>query len=489
MPGVVVTTAVRTGPTNNQVNPSATLFVAGVTTRGPEGKAIAVYSIAEYETVYGGYTSSGYTHQTIATFFEEGGAKAYVSRVIPDDAAAATLNLVDNAVTPANAVILTASGEGVWANTLLKAKCDSTSSAGTVVSFKITVLLNDVVVFVSQTHTSVANAVDEINNSAVASLYVSAAAGASALLPKTAAAALFSGGADGGALDEGDLTEALDFFIDSYGPGAVCAPGFYLAGNYDSLISHAKTNGRIALLGFDSTDTVSDAVTVANTYSTVVGAEYAAFYYPWVRVPNGTLTTLIPSEGYVAAKRAQVINSSGVWNVYAGAVSQAGYVTEPQSYLTATQESSLAAVGVNPIKIVNGTTRIYGARSASSDTTNFRFINSRETLNYITYEAKRALEAHVFRPIDGRKSLFAEIRSSLVAIMDRIAVAGGVYEAVDAQGKQIDPGYAVRVDDSINPISQLASGTIKAKIGARISSIGETIEIEIVKSNLTASVV
>lgn len=485
MPGVVVTTAVRTGPTNTQINPSATLFVAGVTTRGPEGKAVPVYSIAEYETVYGGYTSSGWVHQTLESFFEEGGAKAYVSRVIPDDATSGGKTLLDSAA--ATSMGLIASGEGAWANTLLKAQVVSTGTP--VTSFVVKVLFNDVIVFTSQSHTTVANAVDEINNSATAAVYVTAYAGGSALLPATAAAALFTGGANGGALDETDLDEALEFFIESYGPGAVAAPGFYLAGNYDSLIAHAKLNGRIALLGFDSTDTVSDAVDTAATYSVVSGAEYAAFFYPWVRIPNGSLTSLIPSEGYVAAKRAQVQNSSGAWNVYAGAVSEAVYVTEPQSYLTASQETSLAAAGVNPIKLINGTTRIYGARSVSSDVTNFRFINARETLNYITYEAKRALEAHVFRPIDGRKSLFAEIRSSLVAIMDRIATAGGVYEAVNAQGKQIDPGYAVRVDDSINPISQLAEGTIKAKIGARISSIGETIEIEIVKSNLTASVV
>ena len=73
--------------------------------------------------------------------------------------------------------------------------------------------------------------------------------------------------------------------------------------------------------------------------------------------------------------------------------------------------------------------------------------------------------------------------------MDRIRQAGGLYEAVDASGKIVDPGYSVQVNDSINPVSQLASGTIKAKVGARVSSIGETIEVEIVKSNLTASLV
>ncbi len=488
MPGVITTTAVRTGPTNVQVNPTATLFVAGVTSRGPEGKAVAVYSISEYEKVYGGYTSSGWVHQTLETFFEEGGSKAYVSRVIPDDAQSATKNLNDNAATPASSIVLTASGEGVWANSQLKAQVVSTLSGGTVVSFIVKILLNDVVVFTSASHTTVASAVDQINNSTASNLYVTAVAGASSLLPATSAAALFSGGSDGGALDEGDLTEALDFFIESYGPGAVAAPSFYLSGNYDSLISHAKANGRIALLGFDSTETVADAAATATTYSSVVGAEYAAFYYPWVRIPNGSLTSLIPNEGYVAAKRAKAHNQGGSWAVYAGAQSTAVYVTEPQSYLSTADELTLVEAAINPIKTINGDTRIYGARSVTSDVVNFRFINARETLNFITYEAKRSLEEHVFRPIDGRRGLFAEIRASLVAIMDRLAQAGGVYEAIDAGGKQIDPGYSVKIDDSLNPISQLAEGTIKAKIGVRISSIGETIEIEIIKSNLSASV-
>ena len=157
--------------------------------------------------------------------------------------------------------------------------------------------------------------------------------------------------------------------------------------------------------------------------------------------------------------------------------------------LSSTQETALVNAAVNPIKLVNGTTRIYGARSVSSDVANFRFITGRETVNYIVYQAKTGLEALVFQPIDGRRALFARIASTLVAIMERIRIGGGVYEAIDATGKLVDPGYSVVVNDSLNPVSQLASGTIKAKIGARISSIGETIEIEIVKSNLTASLV
>ena len=42
---------------------------------------------------------------------------------------------------------------------------------------------------------------------------------------------------------------------------------------------------------------------------------------------------------------------------------------------------------------------------------------------------------------------------------------------------------------SDTPLSQLANGVIRAKVGVRVSSVSDRIEIEIVKSNLTSSVV
>ena len=57
MPGIIVTTGVRTGPTNAQTAATATMFVAGITTRGPDGTAHLVTSLSDFEDIYGGYTS------------------------------------------------------------------------------------------------------------------------------------------------------------------------------------------------------------------------------------------------------------------------------------------------------------------------------------------------------------------------------------------------------------------------------------------------
>jgi hypothetical protein len=40
MPGIVVSTAVRVGPTNTNVTPTATAFFTGVAQRGPSGVAL-----------------------------------------------------------------------------------------------------------------------------------------------------------------------------------------------------------------------------------------------------------------------------------------------------------------------------------------------------------------------------------------------------------------------------------------------------------------
>ena len=193
MPGIVVTTAVRTGPTNTQTAPTATLFVAGVTERGPDGTSHLVTSLSDFEDIFGGYVSSGYTHQTIETFFEEGGARAYVSRVVDESADEASLALADSSA--ATCINLLASGTGTWANSGgLTAQVEQPTAS---VNFRIKVRVNGTLVFTTENHTSPADAVNEINNSATAALYLTATTGASTNIPGVVAATNFAGGSGG----------------------------------------------------------------------------------------------------------------------------------------------------------------------------------------------------------------------------------------------------------------------------------------------------
>jgi hypothetical protein len=487
MPGVVVTTAVRTGPTAVQVIPTATAFVAGVTSRGPSGSATLISSFAQYEALYGGYTSAGYIHQTVKAFFEEGGARIYVSRAVGTSSAAATCALLNNADPVATSITLTAAGTGTWAHSgVLKATVTNPS----LTTFKVVILLDGEEVYASGIYSSATKPdfINEINNSPVAGLYVTAAS-TGTTIPVAVTAKDFGSGSNGDTVAAANVVAALGYFTYDLGPGSIMAPGYYDSTTVDALVANANTNHRIALSSVPAGSSAANAVTSASGYRGDENSEHLAIYWPWVKVPNGALTMTIPPEGFVAGRRAATQNSRGVWYPYAGEAGAASYVVGLETVVSKEDTDTVDLGNVNAIRIVQGSLRIYGARSMSTDVDNFRFITGQEVLNYIVYLAERDLETLLFQPIDGRRTIFARVASTLTGILDPIAKAGGLFPAFDVNGNQIDAGYSVVVSDALNPVTQLAEGKIVAKVGARVTGIGDKIEVEVTKSSLTSSLV
>jgi hypothetical protein len=285
------------------------------------------------------------------------------------------------------------------------------------------------------------------------------------------------------------------------GPGAVAIPGVATAAAYwHALIDHAEANDRIALCSFASTATDSGAKTALSGASPAIytdgGAQYAGFYYPWVKIPDPAaagLTISTSPVAYVAGKRAKAVNAAkGPWRVGAGVISEATYVTGLSAPSTVSMDKAtgdeLDNARINALRLINSKVRIYGARSASSDENNWRFITHRDTMNHIVNKCETALEQHVFQTIDGRGGLFARISSSLMAILEPIRLSGGVYEAFDSAGAQIDSGYSVKVDTTNNPSADLAQGKVTADVAVRVSAVGDKITVNITKSNMTAGV-
>lgn len=489
MPGVVVNTAVRSAPTTANVSPASTFFVSGTAVRGPLDEAVFVNSLADFEATFGVYDASYTLHQQVQTFFEEGGAQAYVVRVSNADTAG---SLVLNDGSAASALTINAANNGAWSDNVDIAVDES---GGT---FVITVYYEDELVYTSTSLATAAAAATEINNSAVATLYISATAtvgNTSAVLTSASATALAGGGGDANAIADGDFVDSLELFDIAYGAGVVAVPGENSTTVRDGLIAHGVANNRIAALAVDNAvaggnDTLAEATA---DVSAVVGAddsEYATILFPYVTIPGeGGVTLEISPEGYYAAKRAKAVNASGPWQAAAGVTSKAEFVNGVAVAVNQTLGNSLDEANINAIRVIQNTVRIYGARSASTDTSNFRYITARDTLNYISSEATRTLEDLVFSTIDGRRSVFGRVEARLIAILEPMRSAGGLYEGFAADGRQIDPGYSVEVSDALNPTSSLADGVVRAKVGVRVSSTGDRIVVDVIKSNLTSSVV
>jgi hypothetical protein len=480
MPGVIVSTSVRTGPVGAQVAPAASFFVAGYAQRGPADEYVSITSISEFEDVYGGRLAGSSLYDSIATFFEEGGARAYVARVVGPDAVSGELSF-------GSSIDLTAKGPGDWSEDLYASV--TTTSGSSVVSLYYPT--SSTAIYQSAAYDNVADLVSALNASPIASLYISASAGSSTNMPTTASAAAFDGGAAGaGPVTIDEHEAALNLFIDSLGAGAVSLVELGTSAAHEVLLNHGYTNNRIALMHSTSLQTVNGVIADSEAASALDHAEYGALYYPWVKIPDGVTnggTRSIPPDAYVAAKRSKVHTQTGAWAPSAGLVSVANYVSGLAAEIGRTDGDTLNAANVNAIRVIQGSIRIYGARSVSADSADFKFITARDAINYITVACKTTLEDLVFGVLDGRNAIFAEIASRLTSIIEPIRLAGGLYEAFDATGKRIDYGYTVKCDNGLNPASQLAEGTIKARVGLRVSTIGELIQVDILKSNISGS--
>jgi len=485
MPGVVISTAVRTGPSSATVRESSQLFVVGMAERGPSDMAVLVTSIADFESVYGKFQSYSYLHPTVETFFEEGGTQCYVARTVGASATTGSLELVD---TDEDVVMtINANGPGAWSSDV---DVEVLTPSGS--TFKINFYYKEVLVYSTGTCTSTAQAVGRINLSTVASHYVEATlASGVTTLPEAVYDNLSAGDDDHANVTDASYVSALSLFNGAYGTGAVACPESSSSTVVNGIVAHADITNRIAILHDTENASYSSVKSKALDIQSELNAEHAALYYPWVKVPTPVagVSMTIPPDGYVAAKRAVAHNQTGSHVPAAGLLSAARYVTGLSVDVDKTNGDELDAAFVNAIRLVQNSVRIYGARSCSADEENFRYITTMDTVNHIVVESAKSLEDLVFSTIDGRNTIFSAIESRLIAILSPLRDVGALYEAYDANGKKIDSGFTVKCDAGLNPTAQLAGGTVKAKVGVRTSSVGDKIEVDIIKSNLTASVV
>jgi len=484
MPGVVISTSVRTGPSTATTRESSQLFVVGLSQRGPSDEAILIESIADFEDVFGDYISTSYLHPTVEAFFEEGGTRAYVARVVGASATIGELTLQDGGD---DVITLTANGAGDWSGDV---EVEVTHPTGS--TFKINLYYNGDLKYSTGTVSTSSQAVGRINLSAIASRYVIASLDDAALIPDAiSATALSAGDDDASSVTSAGYVDALELFNDALGSGAVACADESDATVTSGLIAHANAYSRIALLYAPENSTAAAVKAKALTVQGEDGAEHAAMYYPWVEAPTSTagITRFIPPVGYVAAKRALAHNQVGPHMPGAGLLSVARFITGVKSEINKVTGDDLDENYVNAIRVIQNTVRIYGARSCSADTENFRYITQQDVINSIVTECYRTVEDVVFSSIDGRNTIFANIESRLLAVLTVMRNIGALYPAFDANGRQLDDGYTVKCDSSINPTSQLAEGLVKARLGVRVSSVGDQIEIDIVKSNLTSTVV
>lgn len=486
-PGVVVSTAVRSGPTGTPRAASGQYFAVGITERGSVEKATKINSLGDFRRVYGERVTYGALYDDLAAFFEAGGTQAHVLRIVGAAAIKGTLTMMDGtAVTPLQTIKVDAQNPGAWSSRLTVQVEVGSDGAN---SRKVTLRLDGEVV---EQYNNLLTVADIVNRFA-ASPYVrlsdlGSVSTAPANLPAVVAATPLSPGTDDrAAINAALITAKLPLFTVGLGDGAVAAPG-YGASMHSALLSHAKLHRRVAILAGPRGATAGDLAALGLGLGATSGAEYGGLFGPWVQVSdNAGGVRVISPEGFVAASRAKAHEQFGPWQPAAGEGSISPYIIGTDVELSNADGATLEAARVSPIRVVAGRLRLYGWRSLSSNETDYFSLTVADTLNRLVTECELRLEPFVFRTIDGRGQLLSQMAGILIGVLEPIRSAGGLYERVVA-GEVLDPGYSVDVSQAVNTVESLAKNEVRAAVAARLSPNAQTITLTIVKVGLAAAV-
>lgn len=473
--GVNVTTAVRTGPSNTSV-PSGRFIIAGLAERGPVNTPTLVRSLAQFESIFGARTPfNGPAYDSVRLFWEEGGGEVVFVRIVGAAAAPASMSVAEG-------LTLTARSAGGWANSIeTYLVAPESGLAELFVTYGATAER-----FSGATYEEIVQKVNRVSTLVAASM----SSGDPDAAPFEFEVVNLEGGDDDrGSVTTDTYTEGLDTVGVDMGTGAVALPGMSADLVGAALLAYAKRTRRVAIMAMSEGDSAEDARAFAKSAAAMDGAEFGMLAYPHVRIPDGTSARVVGPEAFMAAVRSRAHASGRFWEVPAGDNGLAQWVLETVPPVDTQTNDSLAEDNITAIVTSGTRVRPYGWWSLSGDEENFKLLTARDVLNVLAAQVTQDLEEFVFSTVDGRGQLLSKIEATIRGRLDPIAQAGGFFARLDEEsGDELDPGYSVQVDSTINTASTLANNTVLGAVAVRLSPTAALIEVEITKSSLTAAV-
>lgn len=279
---------------------------------------------------------------------------------------------------------------------------------------------------------------------------------------------------------EAEWTTALDTFSDEFGMGQVCIPGVSDANAHTALLAHAAATGRTVLLDGAADDDATALVTAATGLAAATGAERAGLFAPWVTLPGpGGVTRDVPPSvlvtGLTGRGDARVGHTNhapaGDQGVSAGVIRNARTVV---TTFTNDELDDLHDAGVSAIKQVNGRTTLYGWRALSDDA-RFRQLNTGRMMMQLSSGIFAALQQYLFRQIDGRGQLYAEVEGALRGYLAPLWAADALY------GETADDAFDVAVA-AVNTPTLAAAGELRSAVSVVLTQHAEKITIDVVTS-------
>lgn len=487
-PGTVVNVTTAAGSAGPSTS-TGTLFAIGQTQRGATGVATLVASLADFITLFGPRTANGATptlYDAVDVFFQEGGQQAYISRVSGANAVTASLTLKDRNATPANTLQVNALGPGTWANTVTVAVANGSAPN----SFTLTVTNGSV----TEVSPNLFSPTDAVNWAASYSATVritdlGSATAAPNNNPAVLAATALTGGVDDLSPADSVWTAALTAFAQDLGPGQVAAPGRTTPAVWESLVTHAASYNRFALLDAEN---VSNAATIesdaGSVQSSVTDGSYGIMLAPWVVYngpPTGSSTPAYPRTVAPSALVAGLMARSDAsgHNCDAAAAGPNGIsrtaVNVTQTY-SATDRGTLDTAGVGVIRLYRGQIQLYGYTTLSADPNWVDAGNARLRMQIV--DAVRLIgDAYEFADIDAKGQTASALGGQVAALLSTLFAQGALYGVTPADA------FYVNVGAGVNTPATAAARQLVCQVGVRMSPTADQVVIDVERYPVTQS--
>ena len=488
-PGVAVISRASAAP---QGVPTDTTvgFIVGEAVQGPVNTPTLITSLSQFVTVFGGRLAVSYLYDGVELFFREGGATLYVTR-LADGAVSASASAADlGEDAKVSAVGPGAYADG-WQLKITAASAPGVQTPGRLVGVPqasgplFTAQLLDGSGAVLQ-QSLMLGTTDDLVTWAASQGYITV----TDTDPGTALTAVnytLAGGADGTVpvINADQLDGALDAIVTELGPGQVWAPGKTDPDMQASLMVHASSHDRVALLDAPQGADVATLTAIGAALRDQVTDRYASLWAPWVTCPGvavGT-TRVVPWSSIQAGMIARADAAAGHANTAAaGDNGQSFFAINVTQAFTDADRQNLLYAGVNTVRLRYGTVRAYAFRSLSDqnglNAPWVQFNHGRLNMQIIA-DSEEIGEEYVFSQLDGRGLTIAAFHGELNGMLGDLFDLGALY------GDTPDDAFDINTSPSVNTIETISNGELHAILSVKMSPHAELVEIEIVKVALT----
>jgi Bacteriophage tail sheath protein len=261
---------------------------------------------------------------------------------------------------------------------------------------------------------------------------------------------------------EADLTDVADDLA-TFEPideiAIVAVPGALTNIQQDAIAAHCKKmEDRVAILDGQPDPANLD---VASIQGTTQDNDYAALYFPWIKVFDPVTQAVIsqPPSGHLAGIYARVDAQRGVHKAPAnefvvGAV-------DLDRKLTRAHQTTLNPDGINVIRSFEGNIKVYGARTLGGNANGeMRYISTRRFMNFLKESIDEGTQFVVFEP--NSPALWQRIKRSVGDFLYNQWRDGALF------GEKPEKAFFVKCDEETNPPSVREAGQVITEIGVAV---------------------